>query len=54
MRAFLERRDGLTPAARERLAARLAGALRQLVAGADEIDAERFLETLYECKSARG
>jgi len=52
--AFLERREGLTPAARERLAARLAGALRPRVAGADETDAELFLETLYETKSARG
>ena len=54
VRAFLERREGLTPAARERLAARLAGALRPRVAGADETDAELFLETLYETKSARG
>lgn len=54
VRAFLERRDGLTPAARERLAARLAGALRPRVAGADESDPEMFLETLYETKSARG
>jgi len=54
VRAFLERREGLTPAARERLAARLAGALRPRVAGADEADAELFLETLYETKSTRG
>ena len=54
VRAFLERREGLTPAARERLAARLAGALRPRVAGAEETDAELFLETLYEAKSARG
>ena len=54
VRAFLERREGLTPAARERLAARLAGVLRPRVAGADEADAELFLETLYDTKSARG
>ena len=54
VRAFLERREGLTPAARERLAGRLAGALRPRVAGADEADAELFLETLYDTKSARG
>ena len=54
VRAFLERREGLTPAARQRLAARLAGALRPRVAGADDTDAEQFLETLYETKSTRG
>ena len=54
VRAFLERRDGLTGAARERLAARLAAALRPQVAGADESDPERFLEILYSAKSARG
>ena len=54
VRAFLERRDGLTSPARERLAARLAGALRPRVAGADESDPELFLEILYETKSSRG
>lgn len=54
VRAFLERRDGLTRASRVRLAARLDGALRPRVAGADETDPERFLEILYEAKRARG
>jgi len=54
VRAFLERRDGLTRASRARLAARLDGALRPRVAGADETDPERFLEILYEAKRARG
>ncbi|MDP2712858.1 MAG: RDD family protein, partial [Solirubrobacteraceae bacterium] len=36
VRAFLERRDGLAPGARARLAAQLDGALRPRVGGADE------------------
>ncbi len=54
VRAFLERRDGLTRDARARLAGRLAQALRPRVAGADESDPERFLEILYAAKQARG
>ncbi|MDX6677176.1 MAG: hypothetical protein QOE31_1228 [Solirubrobacteraceae bacterium] len=54
VRAFLERRDGLATDARARLAAQLDGALRPSVGGADEHDAERFLEILYDAKRARG
>ncbi|MDP1846652.1 MAG: RDD family protein [Solirubrobacteraceae bacterium] len=54
VRAFLERRDGLAPEARTRLAAQLDGALRPRVGGADEPDPERFLEILYDAKRARG
>ena len=54
VRAFLERRAGLTDAARARLAAQLDGALRPRVGGADEPDPERFLEILYDAKRARG
>jgi hypothetical protein len=54
VRAFLERRAGLTDAARTRLAAQLDGALRPRVGGADEPDPERFLELLYDAKRARG
>lgn len=54
VRAFLERRAGLTDAARARLAAQLDGALRPRVGGADESDPERFLEILYDAKRARG
>lgn len=54
VRAFLERREGLTKDARIRVATRLASALRPRVAGADEWDPERFLEILYEAKQARG
>ena len=54
VRAFLERRDGLAPEARRRLAAQLDGALRPRVGGADEPDPERFLEILYDAKRARG
>jgi uncharacterized RDD family membrane protein YckC len=54
VRAFLERRNGLTAPARTRLAAQLAGALRPRVGGADVTDPERFLEILYDAKRARG
>lgn len=54
VRAFLERRDGLAPEARTRLAVQLDGALRPRVGGADEPDPERFLEILYDAKRARG
>ena len=54
VRAFLERRDGLAPEARTRLAQQLDGALRPRVGGADEPDPERFLEILYDAKRARG
>lgn len=53
VRSFLERREGLTGEARERLAARLYGGLRPQVGGADEPDHERFLEALYTMKSER-
>jgi len=53
VRAFLERREGLTAPARARLAAQLDHALRPRVGGADERDAERFLEILYDAKRAR-
>jgi uncharacterized RDD family membrane protein YckC len=52
VRAFLERRAGLLPDARARIAAQLDAALRPLVGGADERDPERFLEILYEAKRA--
>ncbi len=54
VRAFLERRAGLTDSARARLAKQLDGALRPRVGGADEADPERFLEILYDAKRARG
>jgi uncharacterized RDD family membrane protein YckC len=54
VRAFLERRHGLSREPRARLAAQLEGALRPRVGGADEIDPERFLEILYDAKRARG
>ena len=54
VRAFLERRAGLAPDARRRLAAQLDGALRPRVGGADEPDPERFLEILYDAKRSRG
>jgi uncharacterized RDD family membrane protein YckC len=54
VRAFLERREGLTKDARVRVAKRLDGALRPRVAGADEWAPERVLEILYEVKQARG
>jgi len=54
VRAFLERRAGLAPDARRRLAAQLDGALRPRVGGADEPDPERFLEILHDAKRARG
>jgi uncharacterized RDD family membrane protein YckC len=54
VRAFLERRAGLTDAARVRLAKQLDGALRPRVGGADEPDPERCLEILYDAKRARG
>jgi uncharacterized RDD family membrane protein YckC len=54
VRAFLERRPGLAPDARRRLAAQLDEALRPRVGGADEPDPERFLEILYDVKRSRG
>jgi hypothetical protein len=54
VRAFLERRGGLTAAARTRLAAQLDGAIRPRVGGADVTDPERFLEILYDAKRTRG
>jgi len=54
VRSFLARREGLDAAARARLAQRLADALRPRVGGADEPDAERFLERVEHEKAARG
>jgi hypothetical protein len=54
VRAFLERRSGLTPSARARLAAQLDAGLRPLVGGVDERDPERFLEILYDAKRTGG
>jgi uncharacterized RDD family membrane protein YckC len=54
VRSFLERREGLTAEARERLAARLHAGLAPMVGGADEADHERFLEAVYAIKSGRG
>ncbi|MCP9491515.1 MAG: RDD family protein [Solirubrobacteraceae bacterium MAG38_C4-C5] len=54
VRSFLARRDGLRPAARERLAEQLAAGLRPRVGGADEDDAESFLELLDSEKARRG
>jgi uncharacterized RDD family membrane protein YckC len=55
VRQFLERRDTLERTARAQLAARLAGGLREKVAGAPAgIAPERFLETLAHEKSRRG
>jgi uncharacterized RDD family membrane protein YckC len=54
VRRFLDRRDELTPEARTRLAADLAGALRAKVAGVqEEIGGETFLEHLAATKAAR-
>ncbi|MDQ3770048.1 MAG: RDD family protein [Actinomycetota bacterium] len=54
VRAFLARRDGLRPDARDRLAEQLAAGLRPRVGGADEDDAEIFLELLDSEKTRRG
>lgn len=55
VRQFLERRGGLEPAARDRVAERLAGALRPKVAGAPQrLPPEAFLERLAAAKAARG
>lgn len=54
VRSFLARRDGLRPAARARLAEQLAAGLRSRVGGADEDDAESFLELLDSEKARRG
>ncbi len=54
VRAFLERRANLDAKARARLAGRLDAALRPQVGGADETDPERFLESLYDARRARG
>jgi len=53
LRTFLERRHALDPRARARVAGRLAAALRERVAGADEPDPERFLEGVAAAKLAR-
>ena len=54
VRSFLARRDGLRPEARARLAEQLAAGLRPRVGGADEEDAEMFLELLDSEKTRRG
>lgn len=54
VRRFLDRRSGLTPAARERLGADLAGRLFTKVVGpTDRMGAEQFLEALVAAKAAR-
>jgi uncharacterized RDD family membrane protein YckC len=53
VRRFLERRETLTPTARERLALRLATALREKVGGASESDPEDFLQALVAAKAQR-
>lgn len=54
VRLFLERRDGLEPQARARLADRLAAGLRRKVAGGpDGLSSEAFLEQLAAAKAAR-
>jgi hypothetical protein len=54
VRRFLERRDGLDPAARDQLARRLSHGLRAKVAGAPaELRPEPFLEQLAEIKASR-
>ena len=54
VRRFLERREGLQPDARARLAIQFAARLSPKVAGAsDELGAEEFLEGLVAAKSAR-
>jgi hypothetical protein len=53
VRSFLARRDGLRPEARDRLAEQLAAGLRPRVGGADEDDAEIFLELLDSEKARR-
>lgn len=54
VRRFLERRRGLTPGARERLAGELAARLRPKVAGPPEgMPPEAFLEGLAAAKAAR-
>ncbi|MBA2261373.1 MAG: RDD family protein [Solirubrobacterales bacterium] len=53
VRSFLARREGLRPDARARLSEQLAEALRPRVGGADEDDAEVFLELLDSEKARR-
>ena len=54
VRDFLRRRDEFTPAARQAVAERLAGALSGRVAGArDGLPPERFLEDLAAAKASR-
>ena len=54
VRRFLDRRSGLTPVARERLGADLAGRLFPKVVGpTDRMGAEQFLEALVAAKAAR-
>jgi uncharacterized RDD family membrane protein YckC len=55
VRGFLERRQGIDPAARRSLAATLEARLRPKVAGVPEdVRGERFLELLVAVKSSRG
>lgn len=54
VRRFLDRREGLSPAARDDLARDLASRLRPKVAGADVDGDEGFLEGLSAAKAARG
>ena len=52
LRSFLERRHGLEPAVRRRVATRLADALRGRVGGAPELEPEPFLEGVVAAKLA--
>jgi len=54
VRAFLERRHTLAPAARGQLAKELESRLRPRVGGAGDANGERFLEMLVAAKARRG
>jgi hypothetical protein len=54
VRAFLERRHSLAPAARSQLARDLESRLRPRVGGAGDHGGERFLEMLVAAKARRG
>lgn len=51
--SFLERRDQLAPEVRDRIARRLADAVRPRVGGSDETYVERFLEGVVAAKRER-
>jgi len=54
LRSFLERRFTIEPAARSRLAAQLAAALRPKVVGGQHLEPEAFLEHIVAVKEDRG